>query len=147
ASRLTSEKANGTTRTYTYDNANQVTADGSSTFTFDGTGNRTNTGYATTTMNEVTSDGTWNYTYDAEGNETKKVNITTGETWTYGYDNRDELIWAEDRATDGGTLLQRLDFKYDAWGNRVEKDLTDGGITTVQRYALDGWKTAQGPLG
>ena len=74
-------------------------------------------------------------------------NIPTGETWTYGYDNRNELLWAEDRATDGGTLLQRLDFTYDAWGDRVEKDVTVGGTTTVQRYALDGWKTAQGPLG
>src|SRR5438552_969994 len=30
------------------------------------------------------------------------------------------------------------DYKYDAWGNRIEKDVTSGGATVTRRFALDG---------
>jgi RHS repeat-associated protein len=30
-------------------------------------------------------------------------------------------------------------YKYDAFGNRVEKDVIVSGVTTTQRYAYDGW--------
>jgi RHS repeat-associated protein len=43
----------------------------------------------------------------------------------------------------GGVLQQEVDFKYDWWGNRLEKDVTVGSTTTVQRYALDGWDPAK----
>src|SRR5260221_256898 len=33
------------------------------------------------------------------------------------YDNANRLVWVEKRATDGGTLLVRDDFKYDVFGN------------------------------
>src|SRR5205807_10482751 len=73
------------------------------------------------------------------------------ETWTYGYDHRNELIWVEQRATDGGTLLQRVEFEYDAFGNRIQKKVdTDGDsdFEVTQRYALDGWDPAKGtPVG
>src|SRR5207237_402547 len=76
--------------------------------------------------------------YDGEGNRVKKTKGMNAETWTYGYDHRNKLIWAEQRATDGGALLQRVDFKYDVFGNRIEKDVTAGGTTTVSRFAYDG---------
>ncbi len=44
------------------------------------------------------------------------------------------MLWAEDRATDGGTLLARADFTYDVNGNLIQK--TVGSLTT--RYGLDG---------
>ncbi len=72
---------------YTYDPAGQLLTAGSGTYSYDGTGNRTNPGYQTGPGNQLLSDGTYNYTYDAEGNEITKTNIASGDQWTYGYDN------------------------------------------------------------
>lgn len=44
--------------------SSQLTQDGASTFGYDGTGNRTNTGYATGGGNRITTDGVWVYTHD-----------------------------------------------------------------------------------
>jgi RHS repeat-associated protein len=143
-SRVTTEVKNGATITYTYDATNQLTADGTKTFTYDGAGNRTNAGYTTGSANQLTSDGVWTYTYDAEGNLTKKSKGALAETWTYGYDTRNELTSAKHSATDGGAVNLEVDYKYDAWGNRVEKDyyLTGpNGSETITRFSYDGWKT------
>ncbi len=148
---ITSEQINGGTPTsYTYDADGELTGDGTSSPTYDAEGNRTNTGYSTGTGNELESDGTWNYTYDAAGNETMKVAISGGETWTYGYDNKNELVkaqlWASDPLTygTGDPLLKEVDYKYDVWGNLAERDdyPTGSGSATVTRYAVDGWNPA-----
>src|SRR5262249_54202069 len=106
-----------------------------------------NAGYATGPGNQLTSDGTWTYSYDAEGNLTKKTKGASAETWTYGYDHLNHMVWAEKRATDGGTLQMRADYKYDGFGDRVEKDVDPDGAgalgTTVSRYAYDGWNPAK----
>src|SRR5262249_55513743 len=48
----------------------------------------------------------------------------------------------EKRETDGGTLRMRADYKYDALGNRIEKDVDPDGVgaagTTVTRFVWDG---------
>ena len=66
------------------------------------------------------------------------MNIATGETWTYGYNNANELISAVDR-TSTGTLIQSVAYVYDAEGNRIEEDVTAAGSTTptVTRFAVD----------
>ncbi|MCI0456868.1 MAG: hypothetical protein L0Z62_07815 [Gemmataceae bacterium] len=143
ASRVTSEVINSATRTYTYDDSSQLTADGSSTFTYDGTGNRTNSGYSTGTGNRLANTPTWTYEYDDSGNLTKESLGPQDTTWTYGYDHRNQMIWAERRAMDGGTLQQRSEYQYDAFGNRLQKKVDtngDGGFETTERYAYDGWK-------
>ncbi len=79
-----------------------------------------------------------------------KVAIEGGEAWTYSYDNKNELVkaqlWESDPAEygTGDTLLEEVDYKYDAWGNLVERDLypTGSGTPTVTRYAVDGWNPA-----
>ena len=62
-SRVTSEDANGSTRTFQYDKANELTSDGVNSYAYDLTGNRTMTGYTTGQANELTQDtdstGTW----------------------------------------------------------------------------------------
>ena len=93
--------------TFTYDATDQLTHDGTATYSYDANGNRTMAGYATGPGNRLTNDGTWTYTYDAEGNLTKKSKGAAPETWTFGYDHRNQLIWAEKRATAGGTLQMR----------------------------------------
>jgi RHS repeat-associated protein len=51
---------------------------------------------------------------------------------------------------DGGAVDLQVDFKYDAFGNRIEKahdaDGTGGGSAVVTRFALDGWKNVRQPL-
>jgi RHS repeat-associated protein len=109
------------------------------------------TGYSTGTGNRLTNDGTYTYTYDDECNLTKKSKGANAETWTYGYDHRNQMTWAEKRATDGGTLQMRADYKYDAFGNRIEKAVDPDGAgqqgTTTTRFVLDGWKVQQDSLG
>jgi RHS repeat-associated protein len=136
------ETYNGTTKTYTYDNTDQLTADGTTTLTYDANGNRTNTGYSTGTGNQLLSDGTWNYTYDNEGNETKKTNIASGYYWKYSYDNLNHLTEA-DYYSNTNVLQKSVVFKYDAFGNRIEEDVTTTSTVTT-RFALDGWNPAKG---
>jgi RHS repeat-associated protein len=142
AGNVQSEALNGATTSYSYDALNQMTSDGTNGFSYDPTGNRTGGSFQTGTANQLTNDGTWSYTYDAEGNLLKKTKGSNAETWTYGYDHQNHLLWAEDRQTDGGTLIRRIDYKYDAFGNRIEQDVTTGS-TVVTRYALDGWGMSQ----
>jgi RHS repeat-associated protein len=145
-SRVTTEVKNGTTITYAYDATNQLTADGTKTFTYDGAGNRTNTGYSTGSANQLASDGVWTYTYDAEGNLTKKSKGALAETWSYGYDTRNELTSAKHSATDGGSVNKEVDYKYDPFGNRAETDYYPtgpGGSETITRFSYDGWDPAK----
>jgi RHS repeat-associated protein len=97
------------------------------------------------TGNRLTGDGTWTYTYDDEGELTKKSKGASLETWTYGYDQRGQMVWAEQRATDGGTLQARVEYSYDAFGNRLKRVQKNGSlaITSDERYAYDGWDTAK----
>ncbi|MBI1918575.1 MAG: RHS repeat-associated core domain-containing protein, partial [Planctomycetes bacterium] len=86
----------------------------------------------------MTSDGVYSYSYDAEGNRTKKTLGASADTWTSGYDHNDQMTWAEDRATDGGTLLLRLDEKYDVFGRRIEEDRwTQATGTVVTHFGYD----------
>jgi YD repeat-containing protein len=50
----------------------------------------------------------WTYTCDNAVQLTKKSKGASAETWAYGYDHRGQMVWAEDRATDGGTMLVRV---------------------------------------
>ena len=48
------------------------------------------------------------------------------------------------------TLQLEANYKYDVYGNRIEKTVDDDGDTTVdttERYALDGWKPGGGFVG
>ena len=138
AGNLTSETLNGGTPTnYTYDATNQLTNDTTTSYSYDANGNRTMAGYSTGANNQITSDGTWTYTYDNEGNIVKKSKGASAETWTYAYDNLNRLVHVEDRATDGGTLIEQVNYIYDVLGNRIEEDVT-AMSTAVTRFAYDG---------
>ncbi|MBX9660816.1 MAG: hypothetical protein K2X00_19850, partial [Nitrospiraceae bacterium] len=149
AGNLKTEVLNGTTTTYGYDNGDQLTSDGVSTQTYDATGNRTNTGYSTTTGNRLSSDGTWNYSYDDEGNMTGKVKATggTGENWTYTYDHENRMVKAEHRASTGTSIDLSATYKYDVYGNRIEKsadaDGVGSGAAVVTKYAYEGFNPAK----
>src|SRR5207247_6326809 len=140
ASRLNTEVLNGTTTTYQYDAANELTSDTAHSYSYDLNGNRNSSGYTTGSGNEMTNDGTWTYSYDAEGNLTKKSKGTNAETWTYGYDNANHMVWAKDSATDGGAATTLATYVYDALRNRIEKDVwtLQPGTTTITRFGYDG---------
>jgi RHS repeat-associated protein len=142
---VTQEVDNGSrTLNFSVDNANQVTADTLHTYTYDGTGNRNNTGWSTPTgnENELQSDPNgWSYSYDAEGNITKKTKGISAETWLYRYDDANHMTVAQQYdkdPTNGGVLENEWFYYYDAFGNRIEQYQHVGG-TMDQRYALDGW--------
>jgi RHS repeat-associated protein len=146
ASRVTSEQANGTLRTFSYDTKNEVTNDGTVTYSYDATGNRTMSGYQTGTGNRLTNDSTYTYTYDAEGNLIEKSAGSAGDTWLYSYDNANRLVSVEHLPTNSVVAMVAT-YSYDAFGNRVEKDVSSGGVTTVTRFAYDGsdvWATLNG---
>jgi RHS repeat-associated protein len=158
---LTSQTENGVTSNFGYDAQGELTStttDGTTDAnSYEANGNRTNTGYVTGPDNELLSDGTWNYSYDPEGNETEKVNIATGVTWTYGYNNRNEMTeakeWTEDPAHYNTAYVEvQENFKYDVYSNRIEQDLYRTGPATssaeVTKFAVDGWNPAKGtPVG
>jgi RHS repeat-associated protein len=142
ANQVTSESSQqGPAHTYGYDKAGQISSDTvnatTNTYTWDKTGNRANPGYQTGTENELTTDGTWNDTYDNEGNLIKKSKGANAETWTYGYDHDNHMVWAEDHNTDGGAATIHVDYKYDVFGQRIEKDVTQNSVTTKTRFAYD----------
>ena len=133
AGRLRSETEDGTTTDYTYDAAGQLTEAGSQTYSYDANGNPTGTGYDIGPDNELLSDGTWNYSYDTNGNLTQQVNIADGTTWTYGYNNVQQMVWAIE--TDASsTVLVQANYSYDVFGNRFNKTVIQGGITTTPQY-------------
>ena len=61
AGEIATQVVNGTTTTFTYDNAGELTADGTTTYTYDGTGNRNNGSNTVGSGNQESSDGTWTY--------------------------------------------------------------------------------------
>jgi RHS repeat-associated protein len=89
--------------------------------------------------NRMSNDGTYTYTYDDAGNTIKKSKGASDETWTYSFDHNNHLTVVEKRATDGGTLLVRVTFTYDARGDRVQEEKWITGVgTTISRFAYDG---------
>jgi RHS repeat-associated protein len=114
-------------------------ASGTTTYGYDLNGNRTNTNYVTGGNNELTADGTYSYTYDQEGNLITKTNKSTLEQWTFGYDNLNHMTTAIDKNSSGTTLTYAT-YMYDVFGNRIEKDVwtQSGGSTTTTRMAYDG---------
>jgi RHS repeat-associated protein len=137
ASRITSETLNGGLPTsYSYDATNELTNDSVVTYSYDLNGNRTMPGYTTGLANELTSDGTWTYTYDKNGNVIGQTNPSTGEVFSYGYDNRNRLVSAQDTTTSG--VQMQATYVYDAMGQRIEKDVTQSGGTTTTCFVYDG---------
>jgi RHS repeat-associated protein len=143
--RVTSETdvrgSSSRTVSYAYDNIGQLTFDNSSigTITYDAAGNPTQNYLAGPDNRVYNVVGGITTTYDAEGNLTAQG--VSGGSWTYTYDNGNELTGATER-NGSGALMVQVAFKYDALGRRIEKDVTvpSGGSnsTTVQRYSYNG---------
>jgi RHS repeat-associated protein len=82
-------------------------------------------------------------TSSANGNEKTKSNST--DSWTYSYDDRNELTSVTHTASG---IAMTATYTYDAFGNRIKSDVTLNSVETVTQYALDMWNPAKaGQLG
>src|SRR5207302_8126559 len=63
----------------------------------------------------------------------------SAETWVYSYDTANHLTSAKQQATDGGTLQMQATYAYDAFDNRLQKDVwTQAAGTTTTKFGYDG---------
>jgi len=134
--RVTEEKRNGTSVTYSYDTRSQLTQAGASAYSYDSNGNRTMSGYTTGPGNRLTNDGTYTYTYDLEGNIETKGKGAGLEKWYYAYDHDNRLLSVR-KTSDGTTDTLTVTYGYDVFGNRVKEDKWSSGpglVTTKFVY-------------
>ena len=116
-----------TSETYAYDaNGNRTSANGST--------------YGTPgANNQLTSDGTYTYTYDNEGNRLTRTNIATGQVDTYTWDYRNRLtdVVTTDASA---VILQSVHYTYDTMNRRIGKTVVDGSstVTLAENYVYDG---------
>ncbi|HZZ79558.1 MAG TPA: RHS repeat-associated core domain-containing protein [Gemmataceae bacterium] len=158
AGNLATQTENGDYSYFNYDGANQLTLvgflpSGSMTYVYsnygyDAAGNRNTGGSTPTTGNQLTTDGTWDYTYDPKGNLIEKDSVSTSEKWTYAFNNANELTEVKHFNT-SGVLAETVDYKYDVFGEEIERDVTPTGSgTTTTKFAVNGWNPAlPAPIG
>jgi RHS repeat-associated protein len=129
----------GPSKTYGYDEDDQILTDGTNTYEWDALGN--DTGHTIDPGNQLQTDGTWNYTYDEEGNTTEKVNIGNDEIWSYGYDSSNRLVLAEHKPNSVSDVDIRIVFGYDVLNNRILESVdADGdGVDpeVITKFAYD----------
>jgi RHS repeat-associated protein len=125
---VTGVAVNGTpTATYSYDaNGNPIT-----TLTTIGTGN------------DITTDGTYTYTYDAAGNVTEMSMGAATYTWFFTYNLDNQVTSAKEyaAASTSSTLLQSVSNVYDVFGDLISRTVTPGGggpTTTTFAYDVSG---------
>ena len=110
---------------YDYDfNGNRVIANGSN--------------YTTSTNNELTSDGTWSYTYDDEGNRISKQNSTHRELYTWDYRNRLTSVTQQtyNAATETWITTQTIEYAYDYNNVWIRKTLDSNGDGTADSKTI-----------
>jgi len=58
------------------------------------------------------------------------------ESRRYEYDMRGQMT----KASNGTTTVTQ---SFDAFGNRIERDATVGGVSSVEKFVVDGWDTTK----
>jgi RHS repeat-associated protein len=133
-------KLNGITEQYTYDPLYQLTlvtqgATTTESYSYDPVGNRLSSlgvsSYNYNSSNELTSNSAASFTYDNNGNTLTKTDSTGTRTYNWDFENR---LASVALPGSGGTLT----FKYDPFGRRIQKSLTQNSTTTVTNYLYEG---------
>ena len=138
--RITKLDRNGTYN-YIYDKLNRLVraenpllSNPLETYTYDAVGNRIDSNQNGTSFfnqgNQLFEDNTFRYFYDNNGNLILKTHRVTGAFTTYEYDAENKLV----RVVTPGTTVN---YKYDGLGRRVEKEVTQAGVTKVSRFIYD----------
>lgn len=135
-----------TNLSYIYDDLNRLiqatrplVGDPNDTFQYDPVGNRKiRDGQAFTAVhnsaNQLSEDEDFSYTYDLNGDLTRKENKATGEIIDFIWDVQNQLIKIEEKPDAVSAPTQTVEFKYDALGRRIQKDV-DGVLI---KYIYDG---------
>ncbi|HEV8379778.1 MAG TPA: RHS repeat-associated core domain-containing protein [Tepidisphaeraceae bacterium] len=107
-------------------------------YTYDSSGNRTGGGYSTSTDNQLTNDGTYTYTYYNEGTRKRRTKISDGSYDEYIWDFRGRLAQVLSYGpSPSNTLLKTTTYTYDASDRRIQKQIS-GSQTLTERYSYDG---------
>ena len=91
--------------------------------------------------NQVSNDGTFTYTFDPEGNRLTRTRDSSGAAndylVKYSWDYRDRLTEVQN-FNNSGTLTEQLNYSYDVWDHLVQRvDQVIGGTTTTLDYVWD----------
>jgi RHS repeat-associated protein len=115
-----------------------LTAADGTVYGYDLNGNRNTAGYQTGTGNQITNDGTWTYTYDAVGDIVTKSKGTGLEKWYYGFDTLNRLTSIR-QTSDGTTNQLTVTYTYDVYGHRAQEDDWQTGVgSSTTRTAFAG---------
>jgi len=76
------------------------------------------------------------YEYDNRGNRTRTyLSADQSKRWEFDWDGENKLTQA--KLINGTVTLRTLNFKYDPFGRRIEKQVVDTLSTTTTRYIHD----------
>jgi RHS repeat-associated protein len=102
-------------------------------FSYDPVGNRltsdNNKSYAYGPANQLLTNNAASYRYDTNGNLITKTTAEGTTTYAWDYNNRLTTV-----TMPSGTIAT---YRYDPFGRRVEKRVTENGIATTTRYLYD----------
>lgn len=105
-------------------------------YSYDPVGNRLasqkNKTYSYNAANQLVIENGTTYIYDKNGNLTQKSGSDEFASYFYDYENR--LIKVE--RTEGTSVIV-ANYKYDPFGRRIEKKVTENGSTTTTRFFYD----------
>jgi len=140
----------GTTTSYSYDDlyrvTNATTGLSAENFTYDDVGNResgptvkdtADVSYEHNAANQMLKGRKFSYDYDDQGNQTHRyLNATKTKYWQYHWTVENQLQQAQ--LIKNGQTIRTVNVKYDAFGRRIEKQVTQNAITTTTSYIYDG---------
>lgn len=122
------------TRNFNYDAVDRLTSVSGSTvesYNFDAVGNRTNShlsaSYSYQPFNRLTNTATANYVYNSNGNITQKTDGNGTTQYVWDYENRLKQVILP--------TGQMVNYKYDALGRRIERNINGASWT---RFTYDG---------
>lgn len=135
---------------YSYDDLYRVTqaktGAAEENFTYDVVGNRESgptvkdtpsVSYDHNAANQMILGRKYTYDYDDLGNQSHRyLNAAKTKYWQYIWTPENQLQQAQ--LIKDGQPLRTLNFKYDAFGRRIEKQVVDALATTTTTYVYDG---------
>ncbi len=140
---------------FSYDAASQLigadhTSQSDESYSFDGNGNRTSSGYSTGTNNRTAESPGYTYSYDDEGNRVSRTSTGDGSYQEYQWDYRNRLTKVTQRDAES-SILWTVEYEYDPLNRLVHRTETpmeespveqfwayDEGINSVLQFDGDG---------
>ena len=133
ASEITQIAEPTTTRNFAYDTVDRLTSatqtgQPNESYSFDGVGNRTTShrsaSYGYQPFNKLVTTSTAAYVYDNNGNMLRKTD--SAGTWQYYWNAENQLVRVVKPGA-GPLPYRTINYKYDALGRRVERQMKRGG--------------------